>query len=39
MRLKQQHDVFLAKQASLEKKWDEKNAGIGDILKMLKNQS
>ena len=39
MRLKQQHDESLANQAALEKKQDETNAGIADILKMLKNQS
>jgi len=38
MNLKQ-HEESLAKQAALEKKQDETNAGIADILMMLKNQS
>jgi len=37
MNLMQQHEESLAKQAALEKKQDETNAGINDILKMLKN--
>jgi len=39
LKLKQQHDESLVKQAALEKKQDEEIAGIADSLKMLKNQS
>jgi len=38
LKLKLQHDESLARQATLEKKQDETNVGIADIMKMLKNQ-